>query len=103
MNDPIKIRASVSGTDTTVRVLMPHVMESGNRKDAAGAVMPAHHITDVQVTHNGRPVLSAQFGPSVARDPLITFRFSGGKAGDTIAVSWVDNKGATRSAQALIT
>jgi len=102
MNDTIKIRASVTGPDTTVRVLMQHPMESGNRKDASGARIPAHHISDFVATHNGRPVLQAQFGPSVARDPLLTFKFSGGKPGDTIAVSWTDTKGVSRSAQALI-
>lgn len=103
MNDLIKIRASVSGAITTVRLLMPHVMESGNRKDASGALIPAHHIKEVVVTHNNRPVLSAQFGPSVSRDPLVSFKFSGGKTGDTIAVSWTDTKGVSRSGQGLIT
>lgn len=102
MTETIKIRASSSGQETTVRLLLLHPMESGNRKDASGAVLPAHHITDLQVTHNGRPVLVAQFGPAVARDPLISFRFAGGRPGDTIAVSWTDNHGASRSAQGLV-
>ena len=103
MFDPtIKIRATAAGPETTVRVLMPHPMESGNRKDASGARIPAHHITSVTVTHNDKPVLQAQFGPSVSRDPLITFKFQGGKPGDAIGLVWIDNKGVTRFAQAQV-
>jgi sulfur-oxidizing protein SoxZ len=103
MNDnTIKIRATLAASETTVRVLMPHPMESGSRKDASGLRIPAHHITHVSVSHNDRLVLQAQFGPSVSRDPLITFKFSGGKQGDTIALVWTDNKGVTRTAQAQV-
>ena len=102
MNEPLKIRATLATGETTVRVLVPHVMESGNRKDPAGKPIPAHHITDLLVTHNGRTVLQADFGPSVSRDPLLAFRFQGGQAGDRIRVEWRDNRGASGSGEAAI-
>lgn len=102
MNEPLKIRATLAGGETTVRVLVPHVMESGNRKDPAGKLIPAHHITDLLVTHNGRAVLQADFGPSVSRDPLLAFRFQGGQAGDRIRVAWNDNHGGSGSGEAAI-
>lgn len=102
MTEPIKIRASVAGDDVSVRVLMPHPMESGNRKDPAGGLRPAHFITDVVVTCNDVVVLQAQFGPSVSKDPLLAFKFRGGKPGNTIRVVWNDNKGASLSASAQI-
>ena len=36
MADPMRIRANLAGDETTVRVLMSHVMETGQRRDAAG-------------------------------------------------------------------
>lgn len=102
MTEPLKIRAKLTAGETTVRVLLPHVMESGNRKDPTGRPIPAHHITDLLITHNGRTVLQADFGPSVSRDPLLTLRFLGGQAGDRIRVEWNDNRGASGSGEALI-
>ena len=36
MADPMRIRAQAAGDKTTVRVLMSHEMETGQRKDSAG-------------------------------------------------------------------
>ena len=36
MADPMRIRAQAAGGNATVRVLMAHEMETGQRKDAAG-------------------------------------------------------------------
>ncbi|MEY3146112.1 MAG: thiosulfate oxidation carrier complex protein SoxZ, partial [Pseudomonadota bacterium] len=38
MADPMRIRAQAAGGNATVRVLMAHEMETGQRKDAAGKV-----------------------------------------------------------------
>ena len=40
MADPMRIRAQAAGDKATVRVLMSHEMETGQRKDAAGKVDP---------------------------------------------------------------
>ena len=50
MADPMRIRANNKDGVTEVRVLMSHVMESGARKDAAGATIPAHYIKDLEAT-----------------------------------------------------
>lgn len=97
MAEPTRMRAQVSGDKITVRALMAHEMESGQRKDAAGKTIAAWYIQEVTVAHNGRTVLSAQLGPSVSKNPLLRFAFKGGKAGDKITLSWVDNKGDKRS------
>lgn len=57
MADPMRIRANLSGDETTVRVLMAHVMETGQRKDNAGATIPAHFITDVEATQDRKSVV----------------------------------------------
>ena len=102
MPDPMKIRASVVGDSTEVKVLMSHEMETGQRKDSAGKVIPAWFIQEVSATHNGKPVLSAQWGPSVSKNPFLQFTLKGAKAGDKVAVSWLDNKGDKRTDEATV-
>ncbi len=103
MADPMRIRAQAAGDKTTVRVLMSHEMETGLRKDAAGKVIPAWFIQEVSAAHNGKPVLTAQWGPSISKNPFLQFVVKGAKAGDKITLSWVDNKGDKRSDEATVT
>ena len=103
MADPMRIRAQMAGDKATVRVLMNHEMETGQRKDAAGKVIPAWFIQEVAANHNGKAVLSAQWGPSVSKNPFLQFNVKGAKAGDKIAVTWKDNKGDTRTDEATVT
>jgi len=103
MADPMRIRAQLKdGGITEVRVLMAHIMETGQRKDGAGNVIPAHHIQNVTVTWNGKTVLSAQLGPSVSQNPVLNFSFKGGAKGDKVIVTWTDNKGDKRTDEAAI-
>ena len=99
----MRIRAQLKdGGITEVRVLMAHIMETGQRKDGAGNVIPAHHIQNVTATWNGKTVLSAQLGPSVSQNPVLNFSFKGGAKGDKVIVSWTDNKGDKRTDEAAI-
>ncbi|MFO1218378.1 MAG: thiosulfate oxidation carrier complex protein SoxZ [Burkholderiaceae bacterium] len=102
MADPMRIRAQAAGDKTTVRVLMSHEMETGQRKDSAGKTIPAWFIQEVSATLNGKPVLTAQWGPSVAKNPFLQFVVKGAKVGDKIALSWVDNKGDKRTDEATV-
>ena len=97
MSDPMRVRAVVKGEKVEVKILMSHVMETGQRKDAEGAVVPAHYITKVSASCNGREVLSADWGPSVSKNPYLSFRFKGGAKGDKLKVTWTDTAGDTRS------
>lgn len=102
MADPMRIRAQAAGDKTTVRVLMSHEMETGQRKDSAGKVIPAWFIQQVTAKHNNKPVLTAQWGPSVSKNPFLQFTIKGAKAGDKVAVTWVDNRGETRTDEATV-
>ena len=102
MADPMRIRAQAQGGSAVVRVLMAHEMESGQRRDAAGKVIPAWHITNVTASHNGKAVLTAEWGPAVAKNPFLQFTVKGAKAGDKVAVTWKDNKGDSRTDEATV-
>ena len=100
MSDPMRIRAQAQGDKTTVRVLVAHEMESGQRKDSAGKIVHAWFIQTINATWKGKTVMSAQWGTAVLKNPFVQFTFSGGKAGEKIVVSWVDNHGDKRSDEA---
>ncbi|PPE68363.1 thiosulfate oxidation carrier complex protein SoxZ [Caldimonas thermodepolymerans] len=98
----MRIRTQVQGDKVTVRVLMAHEMESGQRKDASGQVIPAWFIQEVTARHNDRVVLTAQWGPAVSKNPYLQFSFAGGKAGDKLSISWTDNRGDQRTDEVTI-
>ena len=103
MSDPMRIRAQVQGDKTTVRVLVGHEMESGQRKDAAGKTVPPWFVQSISATWNGKPVMNAQWGPAVSKNPFAQFSFKGGKSGDKIVVTWIDNRGEKRTDEAVVT
>jgi len=102
MTDPMRIRAQSAGDKATVRVLMSHEMETGLRKDASGKAIPAWYIQEVMAQLNGKTVMTAQWGPSVAKNPFLQFSVKGAKAGDKIAMTWIDNKGEKRTDEATV-
>lgn len=102
MADPMRIRAQASGSNAVVRVLMSHEMETGQRKDSAGKVIPAWHITEVSAALNGKQVMSAEWGPAVSKNPFMQFTVKGAKAGDKVSITWKDNKGDTRTDEATV-
>ena len=102
MAEPMKIRATLQGDVADVRILMAHPMETGTRRDAKGELVPLHFIRSVAVTHNGKPVLDAQWSQAVSRNPFLGVRVKGARAGDKIGVTWVDNKGDKRTDEATV-
>ena len=96
MANNIKVKAKLSGDVADVQSLMLHPMETGARKDPdSGALVPAHHITQMTFTNNGTTVMVANFSTAVSKNPYFGFSFRGGKAGDKLKAAWVDNTGAT--------
>ncbi len=102
MADPMRIRAVAKDGVVNVKVLMSHEMETGQRKDSSGKIVPAHFIQSVSAMHNGKTVISAQWGPAVSKNPFLEFSFKGGQKGDKIQVTWTDNKGEKRTDEAVI-
>lgn len=103
MADPMKIRATLQGDTADVRVLIAHPMETGQRKDASGKLVPMHFIQNIVVTHNGKTVLDGQWSQAVSRNPFLGLRVKGAKAGDKIAVTWIDNTGDKRTDEVAVT
>ncbi len=99
---PMKMRASVNGGVTDIRVLMTHPMETGQRKDQDGKLVPMHFIQNVTVKLNGKTVVESQISQGVSRNPVFSFRVKGGARGDKVEVSWVDNQGESNRTETAI-
>lgn len=99
MADSIKMRAQLKGEITEIKVLMGHPMETGRRKNDLDETIPAHFIQLVTVTLNGKPVLEAQWGTGISKNPYLTFHVRGAKVGDKVAVTWHDNIGESNSSE----
>lgn len=99
----IRIRAKAKGNLTEVKTLISHTMETGLRKNKkTGKKIPAHFIQEVNCEHNGKKVMTAEWSVAVSKNPYLAFKFTGGKKGDEVKISWVDNKGDSDSASAKI-
>ena len=102
MATKIKIKAGKSGGHD-VLVLAKHPMETGLRKDSkTGEKVPEHYITTMKFSLNGEEFAQAHLGPGVSANPLVTTNLTSAKSGDTVSVSWVDNKGESDSAEATV-
>ena len=87
MAGPMKMRATLAGGNTEVRVLMTHPMTT------AQSGQPLHFIQNITVKLNGKAVIEAEVSQAVSRNPVFSFRLKGGAKGDKIEVAWLDNQG----------
>jgi sulfur-oxidizing protein SoxZ len=102
MAEPMKIRATLKGDTVEVRVLMVHPMETGQRKDTGGNLVPMHFIQEMSVRVNGKTLLEGQISQAVSRNPVFSFRLKGAKAGDKLEIAWLDNRGERSQSEAAI-
>lgn len=90
----IKIRANLKGDTTVVKALISHPMETGRRRDATTKeLVPAHFIQHVVAEYNDKLVFESWWGTGVSANPFVSFAFKGGAKGDTIKLTWADNRG----------
>ncbi|TVP92804.1 MAG: thiosulfate oxidation carrier complex protein SoxZ [Thioalkalivibrio sp.] len=97
----IRVRAAERDGVVTVRALMTHPMETGTAKDSAGNVIPPHHIETVLAESEGNTVMTAYWGVTISRNPFFQFQFAG-NSGDSLKLSWTDNKGESDSVETTI-
>lgn len=103
MAELMKIRTKLVDGSAQIVALIIHPMETGQRKDPrTGQAYPAHFIQSVTATINDKPVLVAQWGPAISKNPLLGFRVKGAKAGDKLVIAWEDNKGEKARSEATI-
>ena len=75
-----------------IKTLISHEMESGQRKDAAGAVIPRKIINKFTAAFNGKTVFEADWNPSISANPYQSFFYKAAESGDFTFV-WKDDDG----------
>jgi sulfur-oxidizing protein SoxZ len=85
------------GETIEIRTLLPHVMETGLRRDENGTVIPRKIINTFTCTFNGKPVFSADLGTSIAANPYLQFTAKVEENG-TFRFSWFDDDGTVTTA-----
>ena len=99
----IRIKAKAENGETTVKALIKHPMETGRRKSKETAeVIPIHYIKEVTCSYKGEPLLTTEWGPTISKNPFLSFKVMGGAPGEKVELSWVDNNGDSDSASATI-
>tara|TARA_X000000950_G_scaffold66824_2_gene82400 strand:+ start:2659 stop:2949 length:291 start_codon:yes stop_codon:yes gene_type:complete len=88
------MRAKEQGGLVTVKALVKHPMETGQRKDKSGNKIPEHFIQQITAKANGEVIMEAQWSPAVSKNPYLAFQYDG-KKGDTIEIAMIDNEGQT--------
>ncbi|WP_337868444.1 thiosulfate oxidation carrier complex protein SoxZ [Meiothermus sp.] len=89
--NPAKPKA---GDEVRVQIVAQHPMEPGTRRDASGKLIPADHITEVNVTMDGQLIAQVKPGPGTSANPLFAFKMKASKAGQ-LKVACKDLNGQT--------
>lgn len=77
-----------------VKALVQHIMETGQRRDASGNIIPRKILNKFVCTVNGKQVFAAEFEPAVSANPYIQFKFKAEESGDVV-LTWTDDDGST--------
>ncbi|MFD2180628.1 thiosulfate oxidation carrier complex protein SoxZ [Rhodoplanes azumiensis] len=75
-----------------VKALVAHIMESGQRKDKDGNVIPRKIINKFTCEVNGKPVFAADLEPAVSANPYLQFKFRAEESGKVV-LAWIDDDG----------
>ena len=75
-----------------IKTLISHEMESGQRKDAAGATIPRKIINKFTAAFNGKTVFEADWNPAISANPYQSFFYKAKETGDFTFV-WKDDDG----------
>jgi|SRR6056297_3331150 len=86
-------RTAEAGEIVTIKTLISHPMESGQRKDSAtGELIPRQIINRFAASFNGTLVFAADIEPAVSANPYFEFQLKVPETG-TLAFEWVDDDG----------
>lgn len=99
----IKVPKSASaGEVITIKTLISHEMESGQRKDKDGNPIPRQIINKFTCEFNGQPVFSCDLDPAVSANPYFEFTAKVNESG-TFKFTWVDDDGSVYESENEIT
>ena len=91
----VKVPKKASAGDViTLKALVNHKMESGQRKDKEGNVIPRKIINSFKCDFEGATVFECDLEPAVSANPYFQFSAKVDKSG-TFKFTWTDDDGST--------
>ena len=89
----VKVPKSASAGETiTIKTLISHTMESGQRKDGDGNVIPRSIINRFVVDFNGQNVIDVTLEPAISTNPYFEFQAKVPESGE-FTFKWYDDDG----------
>lgn len=95
-------RDASAGESVSVRTLISHPMESGQRRDGDGNPIPRQIINRFTCEFNGELVVDVTIHPGVSTNPYFQFDAVVNETG-SFAFTWYDDDGSVYTEQAEIT
>ncbi|MBA2127456.1 thiosulfate oxidation carrier complex protein SoxZ [Hyphomicrobium methylovorum] len=89
-------KTATAGEVVIVKTLISHDMESGQRKDKDGKLIPRHIINKFIAEFNGQQVFSCDVHPAVSSNPYFEFGVKVSQSG-TFKFIWMDDDGSSYS------
>lgn len=83
-------KKAAAGDVIAIKTLISHKMESGQRKDKEGNVIPRMIINSFACEFNGNPVFSCVIDPAVSANPYFEFNVKVDEPG-TFKFTWIDD------------
>ena len=88
-------KSAMKGEIVQIKTLIPHKMETGQRKDKkTGEKIPRMIINKFVVTFNGKEVFSADMHPAISANPYFAFHTRATESG-RFEFAWTDDNGKT--------
>ena len=89
----VKVPKTAAAGDTiTIKTLISHKMESGQRKDDDGNVIPRSIINRFTCDFNGENVVDVTLEPAISTNPYLEFEAKVPEAGE-FKFTWYDDDG----------
>ena len=85
-------KSASAGESVVIKTLISHKMESGQRKDGDGNVIPRSIINRFVVDFNGQNVIDVELAPAISTNPYFQFEAMIPEAGD-MTFTWYDDDG----------
>ncbi|MBE1284118.1 MAG: thiosulfate oxidation carrier complex protein SoxZ [Rhodobacteraceae bacterium] len=85
-------KTAAAGDVVTIKSLISHKMESGQRKDKEGNTIPRSIINRFTVEFNGESVLDMTMEPAISTNPYVQFEAKVPEAGE-FTFTWYDDDG----------
>ena len=85
-------RQASAGEEVTIKTLISHPMESGQRKDSDGNTIPRSIINRFLVEFNGETVIDVKMEPAISTNPYFQFDATVPESGDFV-FTWYDDDG----------